>query len=150
MHEDKKDPNKNFAAQGARQMMRRMHGLRSGIFTVRDYRRAMDQIDADVIYLDPPYADTSSYVGVEPFDSAKFWQEVRKRSDGKRRILVSEYKAPADFTAVSHDAVTDGPKHQVRLIDCRRNCARSGCLSLSRQRVSGWLRSDLCWRDNAV
>jgi len=97
---DKKDPTKNFAAQGARQMLRRMHGLRDGIFNIMDYRRAMNSIHADVIYLDPPYADTSTYVGVEPFDSAKFWQEVRVRSDGTRRILVSEYKAPKDFTVV--------------------------------------------------
>ena len=40
------------------------------------------------------------YVRVELFDSAKFWDEIRKRSDGKRRILVSEYKAPSDFTIV--------------------------------------------------
>jgi hypothetical protein len=97
---DKKDPTKNFAAQGARQMMRRIHGLRGASFAVEDYRAAMDNVDADVIYLDPPYADTSSYVGVEPFDSTLFWNEVRRRSDGSRRILVSEYKAPKDFTVV--------------------------------------------------
>jgi hypothetical protein len=29
-----------------------------------------------------------------------FWDEVRRRSDGKRRILVSEYQAPKDFTVM--------------------------------------------------
>ena len=97
---DKKDKTKNFAAQGARQFARRIHGLKGAVFTLQDYRSAMDSVDADVCYLDPPYANTSGYVGVEPFDSAKFWDEVRRRSDGKRRILVSEYQAPKDFTVV--------------------------------------------------
>jgi hypothetical protein len=39
-------------------------------------------------------------VGVEAFDSDLFWNEIRKRSDGSRRILVSEYQAPSDFTVV--------------------------------------------------
>jgi hypothetical protein len=97
---DKKDKDKNFAAQGARQMLRRVHGLRGTVFTHEDYRAAMDSIAADVVYLDPPYRGTSPYVGVEPFDSDLFWNEVRKRSDGSKRILVSEYSAPSDFTIV--------------------------------------------------
>jgi hypothetical protein len=97
---DKKDKTKNFAAQGARQFARRILGLKGAVFTCQDYRTAMDSVDADVIYLDPPYENTSVYVGVEPFDSKMFWDEVRKRSDGKRRILVSEYQAPKDFTTV--------------------------------------------------
>jgi hypothetical protein len=97
---DKKGTTKNYAAQGARQFARRILGLKGAIFTHRDYRFAMDAVDADVVYLDPPYADTSEYVGVEPFDSIAFWNEVRRRSDGSRRILVSEYKAPDDFTVV--------------------------------------------------
>lgn len=90
----------NYAAIGARQLTRRLAGLRSGVFAYSDYRKAMDSVDADVIYLDPPYAGTSEYKAVEPFDSDKFWDEVRKRSDGRRRILVSEYQAPDDFTVV--------------------------------------------------
>jgi hypothetical protein len=97
---DKKDKDKNFAAAGARQMLRRVHGLRGSIFTFRDYRTALDSVDADVVYLDPPYRGTSEYVGVEAFDSDLFWNEIRKRSDGSRRILVSEYQAPSDFTVV--------------------------------------------------
>lgn len=97
---DKRDPYKNFAAQGARQFANRMRSLRTASFHHMDYRKALDTFDADVVYLDPPYEGTSAYVAVEPFDSAKFWQEVRERSDGKRRILVSEYKAPPDFTVV--------------------------------------------------
>lgn len=90
----------NFAAQGVRQMRRRILGLKGSEFWFLDYRKAMDRADADVIYLDPPYENTSEYVAVEPFDSNAFWDEVRKRSDGRRRILVSEYRCPSDFTVV--------------------------------------------------
>lgn len=96
---DPKNP-KNFAAMAGRQMLRRMHGLKSINYNFRDYRTALDAVDANVIYLDPPYENTSSYAAVGAFDSKLFWDEVRKRSDGKRRILVSEYKAPKDFTVV--------------------------------------------------
>lgn len=97
---DPKDKTKNFAASGSRQFQRRIHALRGAVFTHRDYRAAMDAVNADVIYLDPPYAGTSEYEGVDPFDSDLFWDEVRRRSDGTRRIIVSEYKAPSDFTTV--------------------------------------------------
>ena len=97
-----RDPKKhtNYAAIGSRQFLRRIPCFNGAKFTFRDYRTAMDSVDADVIYCDPPYENTSTYAAVESFDSAAFWEEVRRRSDGKRRILVSEYSAPADFTVV--------------------------------------------------
>lgn len=90
----------NYAAVGARQLQRRMHGLRSAFFRYCDYREAMDKVHADVIYLDPPYAGVTSYAAAGAFDSAVFWDTVRHYSDGSRRILVSEYDAPKDFSKV--------------------------------------------------
>jgi len=87
----------NYAAQGARQLGRRILGLRGATFACMDYRAALDSTDADVVYLDPPYAGTRDY---GQFDSVQFWTEVRRRSGGRRRILVSEYEAPEDFTVV--------------------------------------------------
>lgn len=98
---DPKNP-KNFARTGSRQLVRRINSMRhNSEFHYRGYIEAMDAVKADVIYLDPPYANTSEYKGAgERFDSDAFWEEVRRRSDGRRRILVSEYAAPADFSIV--------------------------------------------------
>lgn len=52
----------------------------------------------DVVYCDPPYADTMGYPAVPgEWDSIPFWAWVRHVSDA-RLVCVSEQKAPEDFT----------------------------------------------------
>lgn len=51
-----------------------------------------------LIYCDPPYADTTSYK--QEFDSARFWQWCRDKSDEGHTIFVSEYQAPDDFDCI--------------------------------------------------
>lgn len=93
----------NYALIRGRQLLRRVSSIKhNAVFSHADYLQAIDKIKADVIYLDPPYANTQEYNhdGGIQFDYASFWDEVRQRSDGSRRILVSEYTAPDDFTLV--------------------------------------------------
>lgn len=95
----------NFAQQGARVLKRRMRTMSANSeWHYLDYARAIECFnEADVIYLDPPYIGTTSYSVNDSdggFDHEVFWQFVREHSDGTRRILVSEYVAPADFTVV--------------------------------------------------
>lgn len=91
----------NFAQQGSRVMRRRIRTMGSNSHWMYcDYREAITgRLDADVVYCDPPYAATTEYT-VGSFNHEEFWQFVREHSDGTRRILVSEYVAPADFTVV--------------------------------------------------
>ena len=51
-----------------------------------------------VIYCDPPYAGTTSYI-VE-FNSDDFWQWCREKVTEGHQVYVSEYAAPADFVCV--------------------------------------------------
>lgn len=49
-----------------------------------------------VVYADPPYAGTTGY-GREKFDSARFWDYVRR---SPALVVVSELSAPPDFVCV--------------------------------------------------
>ena len=59
-----------------------------------DYRNYVYQ-DGDVVYCDPPYANTSKYT--VDFDNEAFWQWCRTRDFP---VYVSEYRAPEDFISV--------------------------------------------------
>jgi site-specific DNA-adenine methylase len=60
-----------------------------------------------VMYLDPPYESTTRYYGLPPFDSARFWGNVRVVSK-KHYVLTSSYQAPDDFRAVREWASKTG------------------------------------------
>ena len=61
----------------------------------RDYRE-IQIADGDVVYCDPPYANTQKY-NAGAFDNAAFWEWARTRNFP---VFVSEYGAPADFTPI--------------------------------------------------
>ena len=50
-----------------------------------------------LIYCDPPYTGTTEYHS--EFDSAKFWEDVRRMSK-HNIVMVSEYTAPDDFVCL--------------------------------------------------
>jgi DNA adenine methylase len=59
-----------------------------------------DWIDRDlIIYCDPPYRGTKSFVGQGTFDSNKMWNQVRVWSENNT-VIVSEQAAPEDFVVV--------------------------------------------------
>lgn len=53
--------------------------------------------EGDVVYCDPPYAETEGYKRTGGFDTDKFWQWTRTRA---YPVYVSEFQAPDDFVAV--------------------------------------------------
>ena len=64
----------------------------------RDYREV--KIAAgDVVYADPPYANTQRY-NAGAFDNDEFWDWARCQAHLGRCVFVSEYTAPADFRAI--------------------------------------------------
>lgn len=52
-----------------------------------------------VIYADPPYEGTRGFNGLPAFDSASFWETMRKWSKDNL-VLVSEESAPSDFVCI--------------------------------------------------
>lgn len=63
--------------------------------TSSDYRN-YEHNEGDVVYCDPPYANTDAYNNGD-FDSVAFWEWVRTRD---YPVYVSEYGAPDDFVSV--------------------------------------------------
>ena len=59
-----------------------------------------------VIYADPPYFETKSYM--DDFPHAKFWDWVRKMSKAGHYVYVSEYTAPDDFKCIWEKKKKDG------------------------------------------
>ena len=64
------------------------------VVSTDDYRNYVYH-DEDVVYCDPPYAETEGY-GRE-FDHEAFWQWCRTRDFP---VYVSEYRAPEDFISI--------------------------------------------------
>ncbi len=54
----------------------------------------------DLVYCDPPYADTTGYDAVGDFDHERFWNWADAAVDSGARVFVSEYKAPEHWTPV--------------------------------------------------
>ena len=57
-----------------------------------------------IIYIDPPYANTTKYKN--KFDHDKFWSWVRKMSKDGYIIFISEYNAPSDFKCIWSKEIT--------------------------------------------
>ena len=65
----------------------------------RMFQKAMKVKEPMVMYLDPPYQGTTSYVLLPLFDSDRFWQNVRVISK-KHYVITSGYEAPKDFKTI--------------------------------------------------
>ena len=57
-----------------------------------------------IIYIDPPYANTTKYKN--KFDHDKFWSWVREKSKQGYTVFVSEYNAPSDFKCIWQKEIT--------------------------------------------
>lgn len=79
-------------------------------FTCLDYRDVEIPLGS-VIYADPPYAGTTPYKGVEPFDSAAFWVYMRRLASEGHTVFVSECTAPDDIECVWEKEYGGGMKN---------------------------------------
>ena len=95
----KDSTDRNFCLNAHNSILRKMEGFKDTKFECQDYCD-LDPSGA-IIYCDPPYAGTTQYSKniVGSFDSAKFWDTMRKWSKNNV-VLISEYIAPDDFTCV--------------------------------------------------
>ena len=88
----------NYASRAKRSLLQKMAPLKNAEFLCADYREVTIPSGA-VIYADPPYANTCGY-SVGKFDSAVFWNEMRKLAREGHTVFVSEENAPEDFACV--------------------------------------------------
>lgn len=55
-----------------------------------------------LIYADPPYRDTTTYLGVESFDHEEFYRWCHMKQQAGNTVVISEYEMPEDqFTKLA-------------------------------------------------
>lgn len=79
-------------------------------FICGDYRD-VEIPPGSVVYADPPYAGTTPYKGVGPFDSNMFWAHMRRLADEGHTVFVSECTAPDDVEIVWEKEYGGGMKN---------------------------------------
>lgn len=86
---------------------------RQGMTPARDFKAfAASFFDLEtpppgaVAYMDPPYANTKGYSKMGAFDSVRFWVQAQEWAESGVDVYVSEYAAPAGWTAVWEKQVT--------------------------------------------
>jgi len=90
---------RNYAANAASSLRRKMRGLEGVRWIAGDYRVCPTPPGA-VIYCDPPYAGTTQYGAVAPFLWSEFWAWCLAKHDAGNAVFVSEYAAPETFRAI--------------------------------------------------
>jgi DNA adenine methylase len=112
---------RNFAANAANSLQSLRPMLQGVAFYLRHYLET-DDLQADVIYCDPPYGGTTGFtIGRKgnKFLSKTFWKWAGERSK-QSIVLVSEYAAPDGFVPVWQKTVkTDmnGKKGKIARIE---------------------------------
>ena len=91
----------DYCGQSRRAVLRKAEAMRdAGVRVVqRDYVD-LDPGPGALIYCDPPYAGTTPYSELPPFDTAAFWSRAREWAAAGCVVLVSEYTAPDDVPCI--------------------------------------------------
>lgn len=92
---------RNYAMNAHNSLLKKIKHLQDVDFFHADYK-SVSPVN-NLIYCDPPYADTTHAYGAQfGFDSSEFWETMRQWSSADRnnRVYVSEYTAPEDFECV--------------------------------------------------
>jgi DNA adenine methylase len=92
---------RNWAAEGARGVVRKVTSLNT-VSTVTVSHHSYDAAapaPGDVLYLDPPYSDTTEY-STGGFDSDAFWTWARVHAENGVRVFISEFTAPDGWAPV--------------------------------------------------
>lgn len=105
----------NYAARGARVLLKQIEKLRGVVFTAKSYWEMYLPPDS-IVYCDPPYRNVTIYK--YKIDHDYFWQWVRNVSSLGHQVFVSEYEAPSDFIClleIFHSTVLDKNKKSKRV-----------------------------------
>jgi DNA adenine methylase len=94
-------PSEDAAGAGARGLAKKVAALLE-VGTVSVTHQSYDAVapvSGDVLYLDPPYANTAGY-STGSFDSAAFWSWAQRHAEGGVHVFVSEFTAPDGWVPV--------------------------------------------------
>lgn len=98
--EDRPDDYQYYARFAHNSLMRQKPKIETAVFYHADFLTTAPPAQNCVIYCDPPYKGTKPYKACEPFNHEAFWERIRELEGMGHSCVISEYQAPADFTAV--------------------------------------------------
>lgn len=88
---------RNYQEEALKNTLKQVENLKGvSLCNVNYYKLAIPP--NSIIYLDPPYKNTTKYFA--DFDHDKFYDYCRKKKKEGHQIFVSEYEMPEDFTCV--------------------------------------------------
>lgn len=92
---------RNYPAESARAVLKIRDRLSSANILAIRHQSYVDWIvnRGDVVYCDPPYAETQKY-STGGFDHSLFWDTMRDWNSRGAHVFVSEYEAPKDWTCI--------------------------------------------------
>ena len=100
---DSSRSNEEVQNRRSRESLEKQMRLLAGVeFRCGDYAD-LDIPDGSVVYCDPPYRDTTGYLG--GFDHDRFYGWLRRQAE-TRRVFISEYDMPDDFTPIWERSVS--------------------------------------------
>jgi len=88
---------RNYAYESHKSALKLQPKIENAQFIHCDYSELKPE--NALIYCDPPYKGVTDYPYLGAFDHRKFWDVVRKWSEGNT-VIVSEYTAPEDFVSI--------------------------------------------------
>lgn len=90
----------NYAAQSKRSLAKHLETWQQvSHLSCRSYLD-ITPVAQDVVYLDPPYANTKAYSGTDKFNAEEFWLQAEAWSKNGVKVYVSEYNAPAGWKSI--------------------------------------------------
>lgn len=95
---------RDYYQEAKRNIESQIEQLKDVHFAVLDYKDYEPKGD-ELLYLDPPYANTKQYANAMAFDYDLFWEKVRNWSKDNY-VLISEESAPEDFKILWEKGVT--------------------------------------------
>lgn len=97
--------NRNYAGNARNSLFKQRSRIQDVLFLRASFLEI--ELDADVIYCDPPYAGTTSVGTTTAWDEDLFWDWARDKSRIST-VFVSNIRAPDDFTEIWSKPLNDG------------------------------------------
>lgn len=95
-----RDPksDRNYAQNARNSLLKKIAQMPTTKFFRANYFLCSPPTQDMLIYCDPPYADTTKYS--MSFNHMRFWERCQELNLSGHTVIVSEYKAPRDWTCV--------------------------------------------------
>lgn len=89
----------NYALVAKTSLLKKTPHINKSIIKQCDYKESVLGVIGAVIYLDPPYYNTTEYKN-KGFNHTEFWECVRELANKGNIVYITEYTAPSDIPIV--------------------------------------------------